>query len=83
MLSFKHDSHSLKIEDFEINYIKTITPISKGGGGQIFKYITKKDLWLVLDINFKFQSQSLKLGFYNTPHQHFNPISNKGECCFY
>ena len=52
MLSFKHDSHSLKIEDFEINSINTFKPNSNFGEDYIVKPITRKVFKVVLDVKF-------------------------------
>ena len=53
MLSFKFQSPSFKIEDFQINPINTFSPISNKGEASFFKPITRKFLYSVLDVKFQ------------------------------
>ena len=50
MLSFKFQSDSMKIEDFEINPFNTSNPISNKDEGLFFTPLIRKVLKSVLDV---------------------------------
>ena len=53
MLSFKFQSDTVKIKDFEIIIINTFNLKPQGGEGLIFQPITRKVLKYVLDVKFQ------------------------------
>ena len=79
ILSFKFQSHSIKIEEFKINPINLLTLLASRGGVKILYLFLGMSYIMPKKLSSEFQGHSIKIeNFKINPINLINPISIKG-----